>query len=141
MSKSERHRLNAMRHEAKKHGIKVREWPLGAREQVGMYLIGLLEGAGMIEVLPCRIQYGKNVPPDVVFTASLLSKIDKIKAYVALTRRSTGRAWSRRWIGRLVTTAASTRRGCAAVRRCWCVGRRAAGTCTARQRCPQCCVR
>jgi DNA-directed RNA polymerase len=85
MSKSERHRLNAMRHEAKKHGIKVREWPLGAREQVGMYLIGLLEGAGMIEVLPCRIQYGKNVPPDVVFTASLLSKIDKIKAYVALT--------------------------------------------------------
>lgn len=85
MSKSERHRLNAMRHEANKHGIAVRDWPIGAREQVGMYLIGLLEGAGMIEVLPPRIENGKNVPPDVVFTANLLGKIDKIKAYVAIT--------------------------------------------------------
>jgi DNA-directed RNA polymerase len=85
MSKSERHRLNAMRHEAKKNGIKIREWPLGAREQVGMYLLSLLEGAGMIEILPMRIVNGRNVPADVVFTASLLVKLDKIKAYVALT--------------------------------------------------------
>lgn len=85
MSKSELHRLKAMRHEAKKNGIAIREWPLGAREQVGMYLLSLLEGAGMIEILPARIVNNRNVPPDVVLTAGLLVKLDKIKAYVALT--------------------------------------------------------
>jgi DNA-directed RNA polymerase len=85
MSKSERHRLNAMRHEAKKNGIAVPEWPLGAREQVGSYLLSLLETAGMVEVLPPRIVKGKNVPPDVLLSPALLLKIDKIKAYIALT--------------------------------------------------------
>jgi DNA-directed RNA polymerase len=85
MSKSERHRLNAMRHEAKKHGIVIRDWPVGGREQVGMYVLGLLEAAGMVDVLPMQIKNGRNVPPDVVLTASLLSKLDKIKSYVALT--------------------------------------------------------
>lgn len=85
MSKSERHRLNAMRHEAKKAGISVPDWPLGAREQVGMYLIGQLEGIGMLDVLPAQIENNKNVPSEVMLTASLLHKLDKIKAYVALT--------------------------------------------------------
>ena len=85
MSKSERHRLNAMRHEAKKNKIAIPEWPVGAREQVGMYLLGLLEAAGMIDILPARIINNRNVPPDVVLTASLLTKLDKIKSYVALT--------------------------------------------------------
>lgn len=85
MSKSERHRLNAMRHEAKKAGIEAPEWPLGAREQVGSYLLNLLEEAGMVDVLPARIINNRNVPPDVVLTTALLAKLDKIKAYVALT--------------------------------------------------------
>lgn len=85
MSKSERHRLNAMRHEAKKAGIAVTEWPIGAREQVGTYLLGLLEAAGMVDILPARIINNRNVPQDVVLTAHLLQKLDKIKAYVALT--------------------------------------------------------
>lgn len=85
MSKSERHRLNAMRHEAKKNNIAVREWPVGSREQVGMYLLKLLEAAGMVEILPTRIVHNRNVPQDVLLTAALLLKLDKIKAYVALT--------------------------------------------------------
>jgi DNA-directed RNA polymerase len=85
MSKSERHRLNAMRHEAKKNGIVIRDWPLGGREQIGMYLLSLLETAGMIDILPMRILNGRNVPPDVVLTAALLAKLDKIKSYVGLT--------------------------------------------------------
>lgn len=85
MSKSERHRLNAMRHEAKKAGIAVPDWPVGAREQVGMYLLSLLEAYGMVDILPARIINGRNVPPDVVLTAALLAKLDKIKSYVALT--------------------------------------------------------
>jgi DNA-directed RNA polymerase len=85
MSKSERHRLNAMRHEAKKAGIAIPEWPVGAREQVGMYLLALLEAAGMVDILPPRIINNRNVPSDVVLSASLLLKLDKIKAYVAFT--------------------------------------------------------
>ena len=85
MSKSERHRLNAMQHEAKKAGIAAPVWPLGGREQVGSYIMTLLEAAGMIEVLPPQIVNNRNVPPDVILTASLLLKLDKIKAYVAVT--------------------------------------------------------
>lgn len=85
MSKSERHRLNAMRHEAKKAGVAIPEWPIGAREQVGMYLLGLLEAAGMLEVLPSRIEHKRNVPSDVVLSGDLREKLDRIKSYVALT--------------------------------------------------------
>lgn len=84
-SKSEEHRLRSMRGEAAKHGVPIPEWPVGAREQVGMYLISLLQDEGMVEVLPSLIENGRNVPSEVLLSPSLMATIDKITGYVALT--------------------------------------------------------
>lgn len=85
MSKSERHRLNAMMHEARKAGIEIPVWPVGAREQVGAYLLGHLHTLGMVDLFPPRIVNGRNKPGDAVLTQALLVKLDKIKAYIAVT--------------------------------------------------------
>src|SRR5690606_36458190 len=50
MSKDERHRLKVFRMQAEKAGLQVIEWPIGAREQVGLWLLGRLEDMGMLTI-------------------------------------------------------------------------------------------
>lgn len=85
MSKNERHRVTVMRLQAKKAGIEFVEWPVGAREQVGLWLLGLLRDAGML-TLEDGIRQSEKAALRVVHIApSLLERIGQIKAYVAIT--------------------------------------------------------
>lgn len=87
MSKNERHRSTVFMLQAKKRGLNVAEWNIGSREQVGFYLLGLLETAGLIEI-GNEVRLGGaykrdtrtvNLHPDVV------AELDRVKAYVAVT--------------------------------------------------------
>lgn len=84
-SKDERHRVTIMKHEAERRGLKLVEWPRGAREQVGMYLLELLEAAGMIEIEPQTFSAAKRKfnPQEVTMTAAVEEQIDGIRRYVS----------------------------------------------------------
>lgn len=85
MSKSERHRMTVFKMQAIKAGIMVVEWPLGARDQVGHYLLGLIEASGMIEIEPERLVHNKVAPREVSLVPDVLEQINEIKAHVAIT--------------------------------------------------------
>lgn len=84
-SKDERHRVTMMRHEAEKHGLTVVEWPRGAREQIGMYLLGLLEVAEMVEIAPPTYSASKKAYDyqEVYMGREVLSQIEAIRDYVS----------------------------------------------------------
>ena len=85
MSKDERHRVVVFMRQAKQRGINIAEWDLGSREQVGFFIMGLLEQAGLIEIgVETRTGMRRDactvtIQPDVI------EYIDKVKAYVAVT--------------------------------------------------------
>lgn len=88
LSKDERHRMTVFKMGAKKAGVEVIEWPVGARDQVGLYLLGLLESAGMVEIFeaPGTVTRGnKTAYKDVALAQSLMERIDQIKTYIAVT--------------------------------------------------------
>lgn len=85
MSKDARHRLRVFSMQAKQRGIDVTEWDIGSREQVGFYLMGLLESAGLIE-LGTEIRTGHKREERTVFlNPDMIEQIDKVKAYVSVT--------------------------------------------------------
>lgn len=85
LSKDERHRLTVFTMQAKERGIRIAEWDVGSREQVGFYIMGLLETAGLIE-LGAEIRTGhKRDARTVHLDSSVIEYIDKIKSYVAVT--------------------------------------------------------
>lgn len=85
LSKDERHRLTVFTMQAKQHGIDVTQWNLGSREQVGFYLLGLLESAGMVSIgNELRTGY-KREAREVGLHPDVIEYIDKIKAYVSIT--------------------------------------------------------
>lgn len=85
LSKDERHRLRVFTMQAKQRGIPVVEWDIGSREQVGFYLMGLLEDAGLIE-LGTEIRTGlKRESREVFMHPEIIEHIDKVKAYVSIT--------------------------------------------------------
>lgn len=85
MSKDERHRLTVFTMQAKSKGIPIVEWDLGSREQVGFYIMGLLEDAGLICIgAETRIGH-KREERDVTIHPEVIEEIDKVKAYVAVT--------------------------------------------------------
>jgi DNA-directed RNA polymerase len=85
LSKDERHRMTVFRRQAQVAGIIIHEWPMGARDQVGMYILGLLEVAGMIVIGPAKIVRGKTEYRSVDLDHSILERIDQVKDYVAMT--------------------------------------------------------
>ena len=89
-SKNERHRMTVFKMQAKKAGIDIVEWPIGAREQVGMYLLGLLEQAGMIEIGPLVLKNQKRTWRAISLSFDLLERVGQIKAYVAITAPAYG---------------------------------------------------
>lgn len=85
LSKDERHRLTVFTRQAKQRGIDVTEWNLGSREQVGFYLLGLLETAGLVAIgNEIRLGY-KREARDVSLHPDVIEYIDKVKAYVSIT--------------------------------------------------------
>lgn len=85
LSKDARHRMRVFSMQAKKRGIAVVEWDLGSREQVGFYIMGLLETAGLIE-LGTELRTGhKREERGVFLNPDIIEQIDKVKSYVAIT--------------------------------------------------------
>lgn len=86
MSKDARHRLRVFSMQAKARGIPVIEWSVGSREQVGFYLLGLLEDAGLVELgAELRNPTGTRDPRPAYLNHLVVEQIDKVKAYVSLT--------------------------------------------------------
>lgn len=85
LSKDERHRMTVFKMQAKKNGVEFVEWPMQAREQVGMYLLGLCQVLGLVEIDPIRKVHNKFVPREVTLSFEVLQQIDRIKHFVAIT--------------------------------------------------------
>lgn len=85
LSKDERHRMTVFKMQAKEAGIEIVEWPLGSRDQIGMYLIGLIEAMGMIEIESPMIVRQKVAPRIVNIHPDLMERILHIKAHIAIT--------------------------------------------------------
>lgn len=85
LSKDERHRVTVFKMQAQKAGIPVPFWDVGSRDQVGMYLMGLLEDAGMLEIDPVVYSKGKQAPQTCRLALELCQRIEKVKSYLAIT--------------------------------------------------------
>lgn len=87
-SKNERHRVAAMRAAARNADLTWVEWPLQAVHQVGMYLTGLMESSGLIEIAPAVRD--KRVPRPVQLAQDVIDHIMSVKAYVAVSMPTYG---------------------------------------------------
>jgi len=79
MSKDETHRLYVFRNQAEKNNLDIIEWPLGARQQVGLYLLDRIAELGMVEVEPQRIVRGKYEYQAVTLQADLIDRINRVQ--------------------------------------------------------------
>jgi DNA-directed RNA polymerase len=85
LSRDERHRLTVFSMQAKQKGIEIVEWNIGSREQVGFYLMGLLETAGLISIgTEVRSGYKRDAR-EIGLHPDVIEQISKVKAYVSLT--------------------------------------------------------
>lgn len=85
MSKDERHRMTVFKMQARKAGINVVEWPTGARDQVGLYLLGMVEAMGMIEIDPPRLERGRVATRGIRLTEEIMERIAQVKGFVSIT--------------------------------------------------------
>jgi DNA-directed RNA polymerase len=85
LSKDERHRMTVFKMQAKKAGYEWAKWDLGSRHQVGMYLLGVLAVAGLVDLEPQMMVRGKPAPRAVTLAFEVLEQISRIKAYVAIS--------------------------------------------------------
>lgn len=85
LSKDERHRMTVFKRQAHDAGILFTEWPKGARDQVGMYLLEILEVAGLIDIGPQFIARGKTQYRSVALAQDIIQRINEVKDFVALT--------------------------------------------------------
>lgn len=85
LSKDERHRMTVFMMQAKKAGLDLQQWGVGARDQVGLYLLGRLEALGMVSLDPVVRTMGRHPYRGVYLTPEVLESIDTIKTYIAET--------------------------------------------------------
>lgn len=85
LSKDERHRMTVFKMQAKAQGLVIIEWPVGARDQVGLYLLGLIEALGLVEIEAPYISKGKVASRAVTVHPELMERINNIKSYLAIT--------------------------------------------------------
>lgn len=85
LSKDERHRMTVFKMQAREAGILIVEWPVGARDQVGLYMLGLIEAAGMIEIGQEEMKRSRYPARAVHMSADLMEQIDQIKSFIAIT--------------------------------------------------------
>jgi len=85
LSKDTRYRVTVMRHSAQKAGICFTEWPLGAREQVGLYILGLLEQIGLV-VIGAEMRTGyKRDAREVMLAPDVVDQINEVKDYLSVS--------------------------------------------------------
>jgi DNA-directed RNA polymerase len=91
MSKSERHRMAVYAMQAKKAGLDLNAWGIGARDQVGLWLLGRLEGLGMVIIGPSlqRVNYKREYRV-VTLAPEVRQTLVKIKDYLAETSPTLG---------------------------------------------------
>ena len=85
-SQSVRHRVTVFQHEAKKFGLEFVEWSIGAREQVGMYMLDNLIALGMVGMEAPPAGPGKRQELGVSLAQPVLDVIQHIKGYIELTQ-------------------------------------------------------
>ena len=86
-SKSERHRMTVFKMQAKANGIEWNEWSIGAKEQVGAYLLDQLSILGMVEIEKVQRKIGRRFRSDtvIILTQEISELISGIKGFVAET--------------------------------------------------------
>ncbi len=86
MSTDERHRLTVFKMQAKKQGVHFEEWGIGARDQIGLWLLGRLVDLGMVEMSePTRRANYKREYRDVILTPSVSATLEQVRGYMAET--------------------------------------------------------
>lgn len=91
LSKDERHRMTVFKMQAKDAGIQWAEWPIGAKEQVGSWLLGQLIELGMVDMEERReLRDKKTIPRAIMLSAGVIDKIDNIKSYIAISAPTYG---------------------------------------------------
>lgn len=85
LSKDERHRMVVFMQQAEKNSIDITKWDIGSREQVGFYILGLLEQADLVTLgVEIRTGYIREAR-EVMLHPDIVERIDKIKAYVSVS--------------------------------------------------------
>lgn len=87
-TKSERHRMQVFKMQAIKRGMYPVEWPVGSRDKIGMYLLGLVEATGLIDLeadTGRRDKSGKPVARGAELNPQVMKRIMEVKSFVALT--------------------------------------------------------
>lgn len=86
-SKSERHKMTVFKMQARANGIEFNEWNIGAKEQVGAYLIDQLTVLGMVEVDKITVRKGRQMRSETLVTLSdaVAELIAGIKDFIAET--------------------------------------------------------
>lgn len=90
-SKDVRHRMTVFKMQAAKAGLSYQEWGVGARDQVGVYLLEQLAHDGMVEIEAARTRddgsrmSGKLMPLEISLSSEVLETIDRIKGFTEIT--------------------------------------------------------
>jgi len=85
LSTDERYRTTVFRMQAQKAGLIFTEWPIGARQQVGFFMLEMLETAGLITLGEEMRKGFKYTAREVFISADVLDRIDQIKGYVCVS--------------------------------------------------------
>ena len=85
-SQSVQHRLAVFQNAAKKAGLDFVEWSIGAREQVGMYLLDSLIMLGMVDMEAPPAGPGKRQELGVTLSDTVVEVIQRIKGHVEITQ-------------------------------------------------------
>ena len=116
LSKDERHRVMTLKVAAAKAGFVIVDWPIGARDAVGAYIISLLEKLGMVALDP--ISANRITKRTMYMSPDAMDKIDSIKEHVALSAPVYGpcveppRPWTDNFTGGFHTERLAQRVGC-----------------------------
>jgi DNA-directed RNA polymerase len=91
LSKDERHRMTVFKLQAQQRGIEWVEWNIGARDQVGLYLLGLASALGLVEIEPeTRGKGHERAPRHVSLSPEVQEQVNSIKDFVALNAPAYG---------------------------------------------------
>lgn len=85
LSRDERHRMRVYMMQATSHDLDITQWDTGSREQVGFYLMGLLEQAGLIEIGEESRIGMKRDTRTIHLHPEVIEYVDRIKSYIAIT--------------------------------------------------------
>jgi len=85
MSKDEKHRVTVLKLQARNRGLYLPDWGVGARDQVGMFMLGLLEDVGLVSIEAPIYAKGKQEQRQVSMTPEVVARIEEVKHFTSLT--------------------------------------------------------